>query len=130
VSVSDFSVIARTLRLHTGNVHQSVPRDQPFQFPRVISIPGSTDRDQCLSRLSATHHKVTVQSLDREMELDDSSVPFQLADDQPGPLDLAELEETRRMVREAIATLPNYLAEILIMRDLQQMSYQELSDNL
>lgn len=74
------------------------------------------------------HHKVTVQSLDREMELDDSSVPFQLADDQPGPLDLAELEETRRMVREAIATLPNYLAEILIMRDLQQMSYQELSD--
>lgn len=74
------------------------------------------------------NQKVSVQSLDREMELDDSTVPFQLADDQPGPLDLAERQETRQLVRDAIATLPNYLAEILVMRDLQQLSYQELAD--
>jgi RNA polymerase sigma factor (sigma-70 family) len=66
-------------------------------------------------------------SLDEAMEIDDSQVFQQIADQGPLPDEQAETAETVRLIRREIARLPDYLRDILILRDLEGLSYRELS---
>jgi RNA polymerase sigma-70 factor (ECF subfamily) len=66
-------------------------------------------------------------SLDEALEMDDSQVFQQIADRGPLPDEQAETAETVRLIRQEIARLPDYLKDILILRDLEGLSYHELA---
>ena len=76
------------------------------------------------------HYKTTVVSLNQDLETEDSSVTMQIADDKPLPDEIAESHEMKAMVQQEIEQLPDYLAQILILRDIESLSYQELADIL
>jgi len=69
-------------------------------------------------------------SLDEAIETEDSLVYQQVPDRQPLPDELAETAEMTRLVRQEIASLPDYLKDIIILRDLEGLSYLELSEIL
>jgi RNA polymerase sigma-70 factor (ECF subfamily) len=71
--------------------------------------------------------RAIVYSLDEAMETEDSQVYSQFADPSPLPDELAETAEDRQMIRQEINNLPVFLREILILRDLEGMSYHDLS---
>ncbi len=68
-----------------------------------------------------------VYSLDEALETEDSQVFTQVADSSPLPDELAETAETRQMIRREIGNLPGYLREIIVLRDLEGLSYHELA---
>ena len=69
-------------------------------------------------------------SLDEAMETEDSQVYWQVPDRGPLPDDLAIQSETRQMIRGGIAQLPDFLREIIVLRDLEGLSYHELASLL
>lgn len=71
-----------------------------------------------------------VLSLDETIEMDDSQVAFQIADEAPLPDSQAESNELRRLIREEIAALPPMMRQIIVLRDLEGLSYHELADLL
>jgi len=69
-----------------------------------------------------------VCSLDETLETENNPVVMQIADHAPLPDDLAESEETKHMIREEIAALARPLREIIVLRDLEGLSYHELAE--
>ena len=74
--------------------------------------------------------KLSAVSLDEAMDTDDSQVFWQIPDQGPLPDELAIQAETRQLIREGITHLPDFLQEIIILRDLEGLSYHELADLL
>jgi RNA polymerase sigma-70 factor, ECF subfamily len=68
-----------------------------------------------------------VISLDEEIKTDDSEIKLQIEDNKPQPQDQAESNELRKAVRKAISLLPENYRMIIILRDIQGMSYEEIS---
>ena len=66
-------------------------------------------------------------SLDEGLETDDGHLFQQIPDQSPLPDELLERSEMTDFVREEIAKLPDYLREIIVLRDLEGLSYLELS---
>ena len=66
-------------------------------------------------------------SLDEGLETNDGQLYQQIPDHSPLPDEIAESNETAILVREEIACLPTYLRDILILRDLENYTYQELA---
>ena len=66
-------------------------------------------------------NKHATVSLDEAMETDDSQVFWQVPDRGPLPDELAIQAETRSMIREGIARLPDFLREIIVLRDLEKL---------
>jgi RNA polymerase sigma-70 factor (ECF subfamily) len=71
-------------------------------------------------------------SLDAGLTEDDDSVSLRdrLPDRRPSPADHLASQETQRMVREALGRLSPDLREAVILRDLQDMDYKEISQVL
>ena len=81
-------------------------------------------------RSEARHPHV---SLDNDGEDDDGeNQELQIADDSPSsdPQASAEASETQRIVRAALAKLSDNHREILVLRDMEGYSYEEISDML
>lgn len=57
---------------------------------------------------------------------DGDEQPLQLADPADGPAELAEKEELRRRVRAALARLPDDFRQVLLLRELGGLSYDEI----
>ncbi len=74
--------------------------------------------------------KTRIYSLDEALETEDSQIFPQIADSEPLPDELAEAAETSRMVRQEIGQLPEFLRDILVLRDLEGLSYHELASIL
>jgi RNA polymerase sigma-70 factor (ECF subfamily) len=83
----------------------------------------------CLDYRRKTSRQQTL-SLDETIETDDSQVVFQIADDEPLPDMLAETKELRTLIREEISALPPMMRQIIVLRDLEGLSYHELADLL
>lgn len=83
----------------------------------------------CLDFRRRNKHK-PVLSIDEALETEDSQVFQQVPDRGPLPDELAESAEMTRLVRQEIAGLPSYLREIIVLRDLEGLSYHELSEIL
>jgi RNA polymerase sigma factor (sigma-70 family) len=47
-----------------------------------------------------------------------------------GPLALAEHQDLKAQLRQALETLPSTLRTAVVLRDLQELSYQEIADRL
>ncbi len=69
-------------------------------------------------------------SLDESLDVEDSQVYLQVADQSPLPDEQAETAEMQEMIRQEIGCLPQSLQEILILRDLEGLSYHELAKTL
>jgi len=69
-------------------------------------------------------------SLDMAVETEDSQVFCQIADQGPLPDERLESAELQRIIREEINRLPDLLKNILVMRDLDGLSYHELAEIL
>ena len=52
------------------------------------------------------------------------------ASKERSPLALAEHTDLREMLRKALAELPETLRTAVVLRDLQEFSYQEIADQL
>src|SRR5579872_7502780 len=50
--------------------------------------------------------------------------------DMPGPLDALEQRDRVALLREAMRALPKSLRTAVVMRDIREMSYQEIADKL
>ncbi|MBO4511776.1 MAG: sigma-70 family RNA polymerase sigma factor, partial [Victivallales bacterium] len=70
--------------------------------------------------------------IDAPVEGDDGedNRKYDLPDETPGPEKDAELEELRGRVSAELAKLPEAYREILVMRVVQEMSYEEIADAL
>lgn len=69
-------------------------------------------------------------SLDAPVDAEDGEVSRQLPDQRRGPAELAESADVRREVLDAVAKISPKLRPVLVMYDLQGMSYQEISEVL
>jgi RNA polymerase sigma-70 factor, ECF subfamily len=76
-------------------------------------------RNSCLSWLQVNRPADVAGFDDRALELQPA--------DQDGPEVLASRELDRRMLNEAIAALPAQFREVLVLRELEDLSYKEIA---
>lgn len=57
---------------------------------------------------------------------DEENGPVQVADQQLQPQEAVERSERRRALERGLATLPDHHRQVLIMRELSGLSYQEI----
>jgi len=67
-------------------------------------------------------------SLEDELNVEGSALHRQVEDTAPGPLDLAEEGDVRRILHRAIQQLPEFQREIVTMYHVLDMSYDEISE--
>jgi RNA polymerase sigma-70 factor (ECF subfamily) len=68
-----------------------------------------------------------VLSLDEEIHMEDGEMKRQIMSDDPQPDEVAEREELRSLVDGAIKSLPEDQRLVLTLRDIQGLSYEEIS---
>lgn len=62
------------------------------------------------------------------VSLDDEEVFLEIEDTSPTPEQALEQKEAAKLVSEALEALPPEYRQVLILREVQGMSYQEISD--
>lgn len=62
--------------------------------------------------------------------LNDEEVVLELPDEAPTPHALAERAELREQIEEGLAALPEEYREVLVLREIYQQSYDEISEIL
>ncbi|WP_010252495.1 RNA polymerase sigma factor [Acetivibrio cellulolyticus] len=80
----------------------------------------------CLDEIRRRKKKMVV-SLDEEIEYSDGEVKRQIADNAPTPDIAAETNEVKNAVNKSIQELPEDYKSIIILRDIQGFSYEEIS---
>lgn len=85
-------------------------------------------RNSCNDILRKRRKHSVVTSIDSD-ETDDGPVRG-IKSDAPSPEDMVELSETQALVREAINSLKPEYKEILVLSDIEQLSYDEVSSIL
>jgi len=69
-------------------------------------------------------------SLDEAVPLEEGTVPRQAVDETEGPVECAERHEIQAAVQRAINRLPYEYRIVVILRDIQDLSYQETASIL
>jgi len=67
------------------------------------------------------------QSINEPLGEDGNSRPIELKENGLGPLGEVEQNETIRLVRHAISQLPPDEREVMIFRDIEEYSYEEIA---
>lgn len=65
-----------------------------------------------------------------ELRLDDEALGLTALEAGPGPQEAAERQEVRRAVDRALAQLGDSHRQVLVLRELQQLSYEEIARTL
>ena len=68
------------------------------------------------------------RSLDDELALGESSVEQQYADPAPGPAEIAEGDERRVILHNAIGSLPENQRAMVVLYHSQGLSYEEIAE--
>ncbi len=99
-------------------------------FVRLISLPEEQKPKNVQAYLFRTSANVAISMLRRE-KLHRQAIPHLHQTDDPldpaGELDARWLQQR---LREAIARLPNYLGDVIALRDLAEMPYGEVAKTL
>jgi len=74
--------------------------------------------------------KMKVVSIDQSFDTGDGEVQMDLEDEKLGPEDKLIQKETQTMVQEALNQLPEANRIVLVLRDIEGMSYDEISEVL
>ena len=70
----------------------------------------------------------TPLSLDAPLALEDGSVEWDVAADEPGPEDTMMTQEFYDHLHRAIADLPETFRVTIVLREIQGLSYEEIAD--
>jgi len=65
--------------------------------------------------------------LDKEIETEDNEVKIQIADDKPQPPEEIEKKEEAEKIRAAVDSLKKKYREIIVLRELEGSSYEEIT---
>ncbi len=87
----------------------------------LYRIVMNTCKDELKKRKEATI------SLDKEIQTDDGSMSMEIGDERLNPSRIVERNEVSHVVQEAINTLPDANRMVIVLRDIQGMSYEEIS---
>lgn len=79
-----------------------------------------------LDELRKRKNKIMV-SIDEEIGLDDNKIKRQIQSDDPLPEEIVERNEIRKIVGEAIEELSHVHKTVIVLRDIQGFSYEEIS---
>jgi len=80
----------------------------------------------CLDEIRKRKNK-NVVSLDEEVKLEEGDLQRQVEDTRPTPDVIAEKNEVRKLVKDAIMSLPEEQRTVIILRDIQGFSYEEIA---
>jgi RNA polymerase sigma-70 factor (ECF subfamily) len=94
----------------------------------LCTIVMNTSRNRLQQIKSAAQHEQF--SLDDNVSTENSSMRFELASDCPSAEEQLEKKEMQKRVQSCIETLETEFKEVLILRDLQGFSYEEISKML
>jgi RNA polymerase sigma-70 factor (ECF subfamily) len=83
-------------------------------------------KNLCIDELKKQNRKKAI-SLDEDIELKENSVKRQVESDEPGPYEQYEKSEIRRIMTDAIGKLTEEHRMVIILRDIQGFSYNEIS---
>lgn len=83
----------------------------------------------CLDEIRKRKNKKVI-SLDEEIRMEDGEMKRQIMSDDLQPDAAAELEELRTFVSDAINSLPEDQRLVITLRDIQGLSYEEISSVL
>ncbi len=73
-------------------------------------------------------HYYTSDSMEQAVETQDGEMSRQFASDDPDPQQEAQSRETQEKVRAAINLLADDQREVIVLRELQGLSYEEIAD--
>jgi RNA polymerase sigma-70 factor (ECF subfamily) len=82
----------------------------------------------CLDELRKRKNNKNIISIDQEIQLEDGEVFRQIEDDGPTPELVAERNELREIIKEAISKLSDEHKEVIVLRDIQGFSYDDIAD--
>src|SRR6187397_3188119 len=83
-----------------------------------------------ISRNLCIDHYRSVRKERQTIARDVDSNDLQPASTERGPYAAAEHQDLRELLRQALETLPITLRTAVVLRDLQELSYQEIADRL
>src|SRR3954471_7304633 len=83
-----------------------------------------------ISRNLCIDHYRSVRKERQTIARDVDSSDLQPATPERGPYAMAEHQDLRAQLRQALETLPVTLRTAVVLRDLQELSYQEIADRL
>jgi RNA polymerase sigma-70 factor (ECF subfamily) len=83
-----------------------------------------------ISRNLCIDHYRSVRKERQTIARDVDSSDLQPAASDRGPYQMAEHQDLRAQLRQALETLPVTLRTAVVLRDLQELSYQEIADRL
>ena len=83
-----------------------------------------------ISRNLCIDHYRSVRKERQTIARDIDSSDLQPATSERGPYQVAEHQDLRAQLRQALETLPVTLRTAVVLRDLQELSYQEIADRL
>jgi RNA polymerase sigma-70 factor (ECF subfamily) len=117
-SYDDASDIAQEAFVRAWNNLKSFRGDSAFStwLYRIVTNVFLDDR----KRRRARPHR----SLEEELDLAESSVTRQFEDPSPGPQELAEGDERRRLLEQAIGTLPEAQRVMVVLYHTQGLAYE------
>ncbi|MBV1756548.1 MAG: sigma-70 family RNA polymerase sigma factor [Dethiosulfatibacter sp.] len=75
-------------------------------------------------------HKTTVISIDKSIQTEHNEFQIEIEDHRPSPDEIFERKQTQKMVVEALNQLDDDFRTAIILRDIQDFSYEEISDIL
>lgn len=83
----------------------------------------------CLDDIRKKKNRKVI-SLDEEIHVEDGEMKRQIMSDDPLPDEVAEKEEMRHLVNDAINTLPEEQRLVISLRDIQGLTYDEIAEVL
>ncbi len=83
----------------------------------------------CLDEIKKSRRRTTY-SLDKEIETEEGSMAAELPDTAPGPEEEAERKDIKKAVYAAIGQLGQEHKQVIVLRDLQGLSYEEIAEIL
>jgi RNA polymerase sigma-70 factor (ECF subfamily) len=106
-------------------------------FLKIFRALGTFDRRAnfqtwiiSISRNLCIDHYRSVRKERQTIARDVDSSDLQPATNERGPYQAAEHQDLRAQLRQALETLPVTLRTAVVLRDLQELSYQEIADRL
>jgi RNA polymerase sigma-70 factor (ECF subfamily) len=84
----------------------------------------SVSRNLCIDHYRSVRKER--ETIDRDVDANELTP----ASPEPGPMAMLEQRDRVTLLRHALAELPETLRSAVLMRDIQEMSYQEIADTL
>ncbi|MEW6624364.1 MAG: sigma-70 family RNA polymerase sigma factor [Bacillota bacterium] len=69
-------------------------------------------------------------SIDAPIHTEEGEMEKQITDRVNGPEEIYEIKELSEFIQSMISSLPNDYREVIVLREFQQLSYEEMSDIL